>query len=65
MAPAHGAGPKAKSAALGAIELDETRAEGHGVLADVFAWTRFRLPWGGEREFKRGIELDPHDADSR
>jgi serine/threonine protein kinase/Tfp pilus assembly protein PilF len=50
--------PKAKAAATKALELDETLAEAHAVLAKA----RFRYDWdwlGAEREFKRAIELDP------
>lgn len=50
--------PKAKAAALRAIELDETVAEGHTALGTV----RFRFDWdwpGAEKDFKRAIELNP------
>ncbi len=50
--------PKAKAAATKALELDETLAEAHSVLADI----RFRYDWdwlGAEREHKRAIELNP------
>ena len=63
MAPAREVGPKAKAAALKAVEFDDTLAEAHGVLADVFAWTDFDFP-DAEREYKRVIELDPNNPSS-
>ncbi len=53
--------PKAKEAALKAIELDDTEAGAHVVLASVelsydWNWT------GAEKEFKRAIELNPNYA---
>jgi TolB-like protein/DNA-binding winged helix-turn-helix (wHTH) protein/Tfp pilus assembly protein PilF len=50
--------PKAKAAALRAIELDDALAEAHTCLGTI----RFRFDWdwaGAEREFKRAIELNP------
>ncbi|OGC79824.1 MAG: hypothetical protein A2W07_06560, partial [candidate division Zixibacteria bacterium RBG_16_43_9] len=50
--------PKAKQAALKAIELDDQLAEAHESLGTVSAY----LEWNwesGEREFKRAIELNP------
>ena len=53
--------PKAKSAALKALEIDETLAEAHISLA--YALFRYDWDWlGAEREFKRGIELKPNYA---
>ncbi|MGA2623735.1 MAG: protein kinase [Bacteroidota bacterium] len=51
--------PKAKSAALKALEIDNELAEAHTSLAAVLKdydwdWT------GAEREFKRSIELNPN-----
>ena len=49
--------PKAKAAAMKAIEIDEALAEPHASLA----WVRFRFDWdwpGSEEEFKRAIELN-------
>jgi TolB-like protein/DNA-binding winged helix-turn-helix (wHTH) protein/Flp pilus assembly protein TadD len=50
--------PKAKAAAIKALELDNTLSEAHTSLAfcfDVFDWD-----WdSAEREFKRAIELNP------
>ena len=56
--------PKAKAAALKAVELDDTLAEAHGVLANI----RYYLEWdwaGAEREYKRAIELNPNYPDAR
>jgi TolB-like protein/Tfp pilus assembly protein PilF len=58
------AGPKAKAAALKAVELDDTLAGVHGVLGDMFAWTDFDFA-AADREYKRALELDPNDAGSR
>ena len=50
--------PKAKAAALRALEIDDTLAEAHTSLArvlQVYDWN-----WAAaEKEFKRAIELDP------
>ncbi len=50
--------PKAKAAALRAIEIDDTLAEAHtslGRVLQVYDWN-----WKeAEREFKRAIDLDP------
>jgi TolB-like protein len=58
------AGPKAKAAALKAIELDSTLGEGHSALAAV----NYLHEWdwaGAEVEFKRAIELNPNFPDAR
>jgi len=53
--------PKAKAAALRAVELDETLAEPHVALA--FVTYRFERNWAeAEREFRRAIELNPNYA---
>jgi TolB-like protein len=52
--------PKAKEAALKALQLDDTLAEAHTALAyaEFFDWD-----WpSAEREFKRAIELNPNSA---
>jgi TolB-like protein len=52
--------PKAKAAAMKAVELDDTLAEAHVALgyAAFFDWD-----WpSAEREFKRAIELNPNSA---
>ncbi|MBF8295776.1 MAG: hypothetical protein HW389_2321 [Bacteroidetes bacterium] len=53
--------PKAKAAALKAVEIDETLAEGHTSLAVVKRYYD-RDFVGAEREFKRAIELNPNSA---
>ena len=60
-APPKEAYPKAKEAALKALELDETLAEAHAALGRV----KFLFDWdwaGAERELKRAIELDSNNA---
>lgn len=50
--------PKAKAAALKAIELDDTLAEAHvalGIYLSAFSWNQ---P-AAEKEFRRAIELNP------
>jgi TolB-like protein/Tfp pilus assembly protein PilF len=53
--------PKAKAAAIRALELDETVAEAHNSLAEVrkaFDWE-----WAGaQAEYQRALELNPSDA---
>jgi TolB-like protein/tetratricopeptide (TPR) repeat protein len=54
---------KARTAALKALEIDESLPEAHRALAN----TRWFFDWdwaAAEREFKRAIELDPNSADS-
>jgi TolB-like protein len=52
--------PKAKEAAMITVELDSTEAN----LAGFYTWGMW--DWEkGEKEFKRAIELNPHDAVSR
>jgi TolB-like protein/Tfp pilus assembly protein PilF len=51
--------PKAKAAALRALEIDETLAEPHVSLAHTKYF--YDRDWAGaDREFKRAIELDPN-----
>jgi tetratricopeptide (TPR) repeat protein len=53
--------PKAKAAAQQALQIDPTLAEAHTALANslvVYDWNLV----DAEREFKRGIELDPNSA---
>ena len=56
--------PKAKAAALKALELDSTVAEAHASLAHIlFVWE-----WDHEaadRAFRKAIALDPDDANTR
>src|SRR6266545_711256 len=55
--------PKAKAAAQKAVELDGSLAEGHVSLASVKMFYDF--DWAGaEREFRRGIELNPNLAEA-
>jgi serine/threonine protein kinase/tetratricopeptide (TPR) repeat protein len=53
--------PKAKAAAMRALELDDTLAEAHAALATAewfYDWN-----WSSaEREFRRAIELNPNSA---
>jgi serine/threonine protein kinase/Tfp pilus assembly protein PilF len=55
--------PKAKAAALKALELNETLADAHRVLGTIgllYDWE-----WStAEAELKRAIELDPNNADA-
>src|SRR6185503_15827251 len=56
--------PRAKAAALKALELDETLAEAHASLAyikEAYDWD-----WdGAERGYRRAIELNPNSASVR
>lgn len=53
--------PKARQAAIRALELDDQLAAAHASLG-VVKW-RFDWDWNGaEQEFKRAIELDPNYA---
>jgi len=59
--PPREAMPKAKAAAMRALELDETLAEAHTSLARVLA--SYDWDWkNAEKEFKRAIELNPRYA---
>jgi TolB-like protein/DNA-binding winged helix-turn-helix (wHTH) protein/tetratricopeptide (TPR) repeat protein len=53
--------PKAKTAAMKALELDNSLAEAHNSLALVKLSYDWDYP-GAESEFKRAIELDPNYA---
>jgi len=55
--PAEGV-PKAKAAALKAVELDDALPDAHYVLAIVYAWADWNWP-AAESEFRRAIELNP------
>jgi serine/threonine-protein kinase len=51
--------PKAREAALRALEIDDTLAEAHGALA-VIKW-QHDWDWpSAEREFQRAVELNPN-----
>ncbi|PYU18868.1 MAG: hypothetical protein DMG32_25500 [Acidobacteria bacterium] len=55
--------PRAKEAALKALEIDNALAEAHASLA--YVKTLFDLDWsGGEREFQRAIALNPSYANA-
>jgi len=56
--------PRAKSAALKALRLDDTIAEIHGVLGAVLGCGDYDWP-GAEREFRRALELNPSSAEVR
>jgi TolB-like protein/tetratricopeptide (TPR) repeat protein/tRNA A-37 threonylcarbamoyl transferase component Bud32 len=56
--------PRAKSAALEALRLDDTIAEAHSVLGVVLGVAEFDWP-GAEREFRRALELNPSSGDVR
>jgi serine/threonine-protein kinase len=51
--------PKAKAAAIKALELDQSLAEGHVPLAHVKCYYDRDFA-GSEREYKRAIELNPN-----
>ncbi len=56
--PPHDAMPKAKWAAMKALEIDDQLAEAHTSLAHVIGF--YDWDWrGSEREFQRAIELNP------
>ncbi len=56
--PSTAALPRAKDAALKALELDDGLAEAHTSLAAALVW--YDWNWGrSEAEFKRAIELNP------
>ena len=56
--PSRDSEPKAKAAALKALELDDHLAESHEALAAVLFWYDYDWP-GAEKEFRRAIELNP------
>ena len=59
--PPKDAMPKAKAAALQALELDESLAEAHNSLA--YAKLYYDWDWNGaEKEFRRALELNPNYA---
>jgi len=56
--------PRAKSAALEALRLDDTIADAHSALGTVLGSGEF--DWhGAEREFRRALELNPSSAGIR
>lgn len=59
--PSWEAMPKAKAAALRAIEIDETLAEAHAALGFVIFW--YDWDWqAAEKEYLRALVLDPNSA---
>jgi TolB-like protein/DNA-binding winged helix-turn-helix (wHTH) protein/Flp pilus assembly protein TadD len=59
--PPREAMPKAKAAAIRALELDDTLAEAHASLGRVLA--TYEWDWtSAEKEYKRAIELNPRYA---
>ncbi len=61
--PTSEVGPKAKAAALKAIEIDENLAEAHAVLAFNIVW--YEWAWNAaEEQFRRALELNPNSADT-
>jgi len=60
-APPKAVMPRAKAAAMKALDLDDGLAEAHTSLAAALVW--FDWDWdASEREFKRAVELNPHYA---
>src|SRR5437016_4361871 len=55
--------PKAKAAALKALQLDQTLAEAHASMAYVETYYDWNWP-GAEAEFRRALELDPNYAEA-
>ncbi len=53
--------PKAKTAALKALEIDPTLSEAHTVLGEISWW--YDWDWAtAEKEYRRAIELNPSSA---
>jgi TolB-like protein/tetratricopeptide (TPR) repeat protein len=53
--------PKAKAAALRALQLDETQSQAHAALGYILTWHEW--DWkGAEQHFLRAIELNPNNA---
>ena len=61
VAPPIVACPKAKAAALKALELDDTLADAHTTLGMIFLSFDWNLP-AAEKEFQRALELNPNDS---
>ena len=56
--------PKARTAALKAIELDGTLAEAHSILSSIYCFHDW--DWAGaDAEYRRAIELNPSLAEAR
>jgi TolB-like protein/DNA-binding winged helix-turn-helix (wHTH) protein len=54
--------PKARAAVMKALQLDDTLAEAHITLANIVGLHDLDWPQA-EREFRRGIKLNPNSAD--
>jgi TolB-like protein/DNA-binding winged helix-turn-helix (wHTH) protein/Tfp pilus assembly protein PilF len=59
--PAREAFARGKAAAARAVELDDKLASAHYALATAYAWYDWNWEMA-EKEFQRGLELDPDDA---
>lgn len=59
--PGTEAAPKAKAAAMKALEIDDQLAEAHTALAEVLVSFNWNWP-EAEKEFQRAIELNPNYA---
>lgn len=57
----HEANLRALAASKRAVELDDSLAEAHRSLAFAEVWGNWNFR-AGEKEFRRAIELDPHDS---
>lgn len=65
LAPPHVAVPKIQEAALKALELDDTLAEVHYVLAILKTWHDGQWNWEeAERSFLRALEINPKYPDA-
>ncbi len=53
--------PRAKSAALEALRIDDTIADAHSALGTILGSGEFDWP-GAEREFRRALQLSPSSA---
>jgi TolB-like protein len=63
LSPPREAVPKAKAAALKAVELDDNLAEAHYALAAVKTWHDWDLPGAGA-EWDRALALNPNSPDA-
>ena len=55
--------PKAKAAALRAIEIDDSLAEAHAALGYTIFWYDWDWP-AAEKEYLRALELNPNSAEA-
>jgi adenylate cyclase len=61
--PPGGTFPKARTAALKAIELDDSLPEAHAALGGVYLW--YDWNWqAAEREIRRALQLNPDSTDA-